>query len=180
VPAGGVSRASDANKFWNTPGFRTAGRWAGGGILVGGTAFSGIFFYKDIKEGNWFGATLSGTGTAAGLLEIGGWLAKSSRLVTAGRFLGAPGAVISSGMLGWEFGTFINENSEIQKTAQSSGEWAQSHIWDNVYFGATVAAGTAIVTSPYYAGQAVGNRVYDYFATDDYTLVPWRAAWWPF
>lgn len=180
VPAGGVAKAGQAGRFWNTPGFRTAGRWGGGALLGGGTIFSGAFFYRDVQEGNWFGAALSGTGTAAGLLEIGGWVAKSSRLVTAGRFLGAPGAVISSGMIGWEFGTFINENSGIQNTAQSSGEWAQKNLWNNVYFGATVAAGTAIVTSPYYAGQAIGNRTYDYFTTDKYTLVPWRAAWWPF
>jgi len=123
---------------------------------------------------------LSGSGFAGGGLAIGGWAVGSTTLVGAGEILAAPAAVAGAGFAGWEFGTFINENSGIGDTAQSSGEWAQKHLWNNTYFGASVAAGTAIVTSPYYAGQAIGNRAYDYFTTDDYTLVPWRAAWWPF
>ncbi|OFX84020.1 MAG: hypothetical protein A2W99_03275 [Bacteroidetes bacterium GWF2_33_16] len=184
-PVGGVARVSEVNKLWNTEGFRTGMRWGGYGLLGVGTIFSGYSLSQNISKGNWFGAALDTSGFVGGGLTIGGLAygaatGTSSVLVGAGTVIGAPAAVVGAGMAGWEFGTFINENSGIGDTAQSSGEWAQNNLWDNVYFGAGVAAGTAIVTSPFYAGEAIGNRTYDYFTTDDYTLVPWRAAWWPF
>src|SRR5699024_1610537 len=121
VPAGGIARSKDIRKFWNKPGFRTGMRWGGGGLLGIGTVWSLSSFGDDIASGNWLGASLSGTGFAGGALEIGGWAAGSSRLVTAGRFLGAPGAVIGSGMMGWQAGTYINENTGIQDTAMAGG-----------------------------------------------------------
>jgi hypothetical protein len=171
VPLGGVARTRDINKFWNKPGFRTGMRWGGGGLLGFGTGLSLYSFGNDIAEGNWFGAALSGTGFAGGALEIGGWAAGSTRLVTMGRFLGAPGAVIGSGILGWQVGTYINENTGISDTAMTVGEWAEG--WSgSMYVGATFAAGSAIVTSPYYAveagvgalgdlGEWIGGSIYD-------------------
>lgn len=155
-------------------------RYGGGGLVVIGTGLSAYSFYKDVSNGRWGSATLSGSSFVGGGLIIGGWAAGSTTLVAAGEVIAAPAAVVGAGVAGWEFGKFINENSGIGDTAQSTGEWAQHHLWDNVYFGATVAGGTAVVTAPYYAGQAIGNRTYDYFTTDKYTLVPWRAEWWPF
>jgi RHS repeat-associated protein len=160
TPAGGVARTSEMGRFWNREWFRTGMRYGGYGLLGAGTVLSAYSFAKDIENGNWGGAALSGSGFASGALEISGLLANSSRLVTAGRLLGAPGAVISSGLLGWQVGTYINENSGIQDTAMSVGEWAEG--WSgNVYVGATFAAGSAIVTAPYYAGEAIANGVVD-------------------
>ncbi|HLR30852.1 MAG TPA: hypothetical protein VK074_00070, partial [Fodinibius sp.] len=125
-----------------------------------GTVWSLSSFGDDIASGNWLGASLSGTGFAGGALEIGGWAAGSSRLVTAGRFLGAPGAVIGSGMMGWQAGTYINENTGIQDTAMAGGSWVERQT-GSMYLGAAGAAGTAIITSPYYAGKAAVGALGD-------------------
>jgi hypothetical protein len=171
--AGGVARESQAGKFWNRQGFRTGGRFAGYGLLGAGTLYSGYAFGEDVAAGNWLGASLNATGFAGGALVVGGTAAKSALLVKAGVVIGAPAAVVGAGFLGWQVGTYINENTGISDTAMSVGEWAEG--WSgSTFVGATFAAGSAIVTAPVYAADAavgalgdlggwLGGKVYDWF-----------------
>lgn len=148
-------------------------RYGGYALLVGGTIYCGYAFSNDIAEGQWFNASLSGTGFAGGALVIGGTVAKSALLVKAGVIIGAPAAVIGSGVLGWEAGMYINENTGISDTAMAGGTWVEKQT-GSVTLGAVGAAGTAIVTAPYYAAEAtvgalgdlggwIGGGVYDLF-----------------
>jgi RHS repeat-associated protein len=146
-------------------------RVGGYGLLGIGTAASAYSFYKDVSEGRWGAASLSGTGFAGGALVLGGMAAGSSTLVAAGTIIGAPAAVIGAGLAGVAIGTYINNHTGISNTAASVGSWAEG--WSgNMYVGATFAAGTAIVTAPYYAvdagvgaledlGSWIGGGVYD-------------------
>jgi RHS repeat-associated protein len=145
----------------------------GYGLLGVGTIYSAYAFGKDIERGNWVGAALNATGFAGGGLVLGGSAVGSTTLVTAGMAIGAPAAVVGSAFVGWEVGTYINENTGISDTAMSVGEWAEG--WSgNTVVGATFAAGSAIVTSPYYAAEAavdalgdagswLGGKIYDWF-----------------
>ena len=125
--AGGVARERDLNKFWNRPGFRTINRAWGAYNLVGGTYASAASLGDDIREGNWFAAGLNSSGFAAGALEIGGTLAGSSTLLAAGRWLGAPGTVISSGVIGWRIGTNLYTNYVDKENAMDAGSWVEEH-----------------------------------------------------
>lgn len=148
-------------------------RYAGPTLLIGGTLYCAYAFSNDISEGNWLNASLSGTGFAGGALVIGGTAAKSVVLVKAGVIIGAPAAVIGAGFLGWQAGTYINENTGISDTAVAGGTWVEKQT-GSVFLGATAAAGTAIITAPYYAGEAavgalgdlggwIGGGIYDLF-----------------
>jgi len=177
--AGGVARTSDIGKFWNKEGFRTGARWGGYGLLGVGTIYSAYSFSQDISEGNWFGALLDGSAFVGGGLTIGGLAVgaatgTTSSLVAAGVAIGAPAAVFGAAVGGVAIGTYINNHTGIQNTAASAGSWAQNNLWDNTYFGASVAAGTAIVTAPVYAVEAgvgalgdlggwIGGGIYDLF-----------------
>jgi hypothetical protein len=70
-------------------------------------------------------------------------------------------------------GTYINQNTGISDTAMGVGDWAEKWSWSTTV-GATFAAGSAIVTSPNYAGQTavvalgdagswLGGKLYDLF-----------------
>ena len=73
----------------------------------------------------------------------------------------------------------MNNHTGIQDTAASAGTWVEKHTGGSVIAGATAAAGTAIVTAPYYAGVAAvdaGGKVVD-FAKNNMTLNPSEIDW---
>lgn len=153
TPAGGVTRTNEIGNLSNTGGFRTAMRYGGYALLGAATAYSAYSFSQDVSKGNWGDAALSGSSFAGGALVLGGSAAGSGTLVSAGVIVGAPAAVIGAGLLGVQAGTYINNNTRISETAASAGSWAEAKTGSTLA-GATAAAGTAVITAPYYGTQA--------------------------
>jgi hypothetical protein len=68
-----------------------------------------------------FAAGLDASGCAAGGLEIGGMLAGSGTLLTWGRWIGAPGAVISAGVISVRIGANLyNDYVDKEKVGPGS------------------------------------------------------------
>ncbi|HTJ98363.1 MAG TPA: RHS repeat-associated core domain-containing protein [Bordetella sp.] len=179
VSAGGVARERDLNKFWNRPGWRGLNRAWGAYNLAGGTYASISSLGDDIREGNWFAAGLDGSGFVAGGLEIGGMLAGSNTLLAAGRWIGVPGAVISSGVIGVRIGTNLYDNYVDKNNAMDAGSWVEEHTGSRV-LGATAAAGWAIGSAAYHAPEAAYDYAKETWTVDpdeidwDRTFKPWK------
>jgi RHS repeat-associated protein len=171
TPAGGIARERDFNKFWNREGYRTGMRYVGYYNMVGGTWSSLDSFGDDIREGNWGSAALNGTGAAGGMLEIGGLAARSAPLLNAGRFLGAPAAVVSSGVIGVRIGTNLYENYVDKEMVMDAGSWVEEKTGSRV-LGAFAASGTAVVDAIASSPEAA----YDY-ALETWTLDPDEIDW---
>ena len=83
-------------------------------------------------------------------------------------------------------GTIDAYDEEVQAHADKAGEWVEGHTGSTIV-GATTAAAAATGESVYKAtfkpvGTAIGEGaavVYIRVTSDEYTLIPWRAAWWP-
>lgn len=132
------------------------GRFAGGpGIIV----LSTYSLVNNVQNENYMAVPGDAGGIVAGVGVIAG---------------SGPVAVAGAGFaIGWSIGTYTNENTGISDTAMFVGGWAEG--WsDSTYVGATFAAGSAIVTSPYYVGAAavgalgdlggwIGGGIYDLF-----------------
>ena len=98
-------------------------------------------------------------------------VAGSGTAIGAGAAAAAP--VVGAFGAGVAVGTYINNNTGISDTAMKGGEWVEG-LTGSTTAGAIGAAGTAIVTSPYYAvvaaggaledaGSWIGGKVYDLF-----------------
>jgi RHS repeat-associated protein len=169
--AGGIAREMDLNKFWNRVGFRTGMRYFGIYNSAGGTFATLSSFGDDIREGNWGNAALSGSGSAGGLLELGGMLSKSGTLMNAGRWLGAPAAIISSGVLGVQIGTNLYENYVDKERSLDAGSWVEEKTGSRILGGvaaAAVAVEDAIASAP--------EAAYDY-AAKTWTVDPDEIDW---
>lgn len=179
VSAGGVARERDLNKFWNRPGWRGLNRAWGAYNLAGGTYASISSLGDDIREGNWFAAGLDASGFVAGGLEIGGMLAGSNTLLAAGRWIGVPGAIISSGVIGVRIGTNLYNNYVDKENAMDAGSWVEERTGSRV-LGATAAAGWAIGSAAYHAPGAAYDYAKETWTVDpdeidwDRTLKPWK------
>jgi RHS repeat-associated protein len=179
VSAGGVARESDLNRIWNRPGFRAVNRAFGAYNLAGGTYASISSLGDDIRGGNWLGAGLDASGFAAGGLEIGGMLAGSGTLLSLGRWVGAPGAVISAGVIGWRIGTNLYDNYVDKENTMDAGSWVEEHTGSRV-MGATAAAGWAVGSAVYHAPGAAIDYAKETWTVDpdeidwNRTLKPWK------
>ncbi|WP_066636492.1 RHS repeat-associated core domain-containing protein [Bordetella sp. H567] len=179
VSAGGVARERDLNKFWNRAGWRGLNRAWGAYNLAGGTYASISNLGDDIREGNWFAAGLDGSGFVSGSLEIGGMLAGSNTLLAAGRWIGVPGAVISSGVIGVRIGTNLYNNYVDKDNAMDAGSWVEERTGSRV-LGASAAAGWAIGSAAYHAPEAAYDYAKETWTVDpdevdwDRTLKPWK------
>jgi hypothetical protein len=91
-------------------GYLTAMRLFGHYHLVGGTFASLTSVGDAIREGDFAGAALGMSGYLGGAMEIGGVVARSATLLRCGRVLGAPGAVVGSGVVGVRIGTNLWED----------------------------------------------------------------------
>lgn len=163
-----------------------------------GAALSARALGEDIAKGDVAAAISDGAGTVAGGLETfaiastalgaSGTAATGATAVGVGLGGTATGAaafaaeaapVVAAAGVGVAIGTYINNHTGISDTAASAGTWVEKHTGGSVIAGATAAAGTAIVTAPYYAGVAAvdaGGKVVDY-AKDNMTLNPSEIDW---
>jgi hypothetical protein len=114
-----------------------------------------------------------------GAFEIGGIAAESSTLLTAGRWLGAPAAVVSSGVIGVRIGTNLYENYVDKEMALDAGSWVEEKTGSRI-LGATAAAGVAVGDAVGHAPEAAYDYVKDNVTLDpdeidwDRTLKPWK------
>jgi hypothetical protein len=158
-----------------------------------GAGLSAQALGEDIAKGDVAAAVTDGAGMVAGGLETfaiastalgaSGTTATSATAVGVGLGGTATGAaafaaqaapVVAAAGVGVAVGTYINNNTKISDTAVSAGTWVEQHTGGSVIAGATAAAATSIVTTPYYAGVAavdVGGKALDY-AKDNMTLNP--------
>lgn len=171
TPAGGVARARDVNKFWNRPGYRSIMRFGGLYNAVGGTGATLSDMGDDIREGRFGSAALNASGAAGSMLELGGMAARSATLLRYGRFIGAPAAVLSSGVLGVRIGTNLYENYVDKQMSLDAGSWVEEKTGSRI-LGATAAAATAVGDAIYHAPEAA----YDY-ARETWTLDPDEIDW---
>ncbi|MBT2456853.1 RHS repeat-associated core domain-containing protein [Streptomyces sp. ISL-86] len=177
--AGGVARERDINKLWNRQGYRTAMRSFGYYNLVGGT-FSSLTSVGDaLREGDFAGAAIGTSAYLGGAFEIGAIAAESSTLLSAGRWLGAPGAVVASGVIGVRIGTNLYENYVDKEMCLDAGSWVEELTGSRI-LGATAAAATAVREAVIHAPEAAYDYVTDNVTLDpdeidwDRTLKPWK------
>ena len=179
TPAGGVARVKDINKVWNREGYRTGMRYFGYYNLVGGTFASLSSIGDDIREGNFGSAALNTSGYLGGAFEIGGIAARSSTLLNAGRFLGAPAAVVGSGVIGVRIGTNLYENYVDKEMSLDAGSWVEEKTGSRI-LGATAAAAVAVGDGIVHAPEAAYDYVVDNMTLDpdeidwDRTFKPWK------
>ena len=174
--AGGVARERDANKFWNREGYRRGVRYFGYYNLVGGTYSSLTSVGDSIREGDFVGAGVNTSLYLGGAFETAGLaLAKfggeAGTLLGAGRWLGAPGAVVSSFVIGVRIGTNLYQNYVDKDFAFSYGSWIEEKTGSRI-LGATAAAGTAVGDAIIHLPEAG----YDY-VKDNVTLDPDKIDW---
>ncbi|MCA9598385.1 MAG: hypothetical protein KC776_33965, partial [Myxococcales bacterium] len=171
TPAGGVARERDLGKFRNSTTYRGVKRAFGLYTNIGGLGQSLSDFHDDIENGNWFGAALNGSGFTGGALELGGALARSTTLLRYGRVLGAPAAVVGSGLVGIRIGTNLYENYVDHEQAMSAGHWVEDKTGSRI-LGGIAAAGWAV-------GDAIASTpeaAVDY-AKETWTLDPDEIDW---
>jgi RHS repeat-associated protein len=177
--AGGVARERDLNRFWNRAGYRTVNRLWGAWTMFGGTLASGFSIPDDIRQGHWGSAAMDTSGFVGGSLEIAGLLAGSTRLLSAGRWLGAPAAVIGSGILGVKIGHNLYENYIDKEMCLDAGEWVRRKTGSEVLGALTassVAIGDAVVHLPE-AAIDYASETWTYHPSEiDWgrTFKPWR------
>ena len=169
--AGGVSRQRDMHRLRNRQGFRTGMRYFAYADMFTGTAMSLSSVGDDIREGRFGSATLNTSGYLGGAFEIAGLIAKSPSLLKAGRFLGAPAAVIGAGVTGVRIGTHLYDNYVDQEMVLDAGSWVEEHTGSRVLgatAGAYVAVNDAILSAP--------EAAYD-FVAENWTLNPDEIDW---
>ena len=108
---------------------------------------------------------------AGGLASTIGTLTRSASLLGAGRFLGAAGAVLWSGVTGVRIGTNLYDNYVDKEAVMDAGSWVEEHTGSRV-LGATAAAGTAVGNAIVRAPEAA----YDY-ARETWTVDPDEIDW---
>lgn len=177
--AGGVARERDVNKLWNRQGYRTGVRYFGYYNLAGGTFSSLTSVGDSLREGDFSGAAVNTSAYLGGAFEIGGIAAESSTLLTAGRWLGAPGALVTSGVIGVRIGTNLYENYVDKQMSLDAGSWIEEKTGSRI-LGATAAAATAVGDAIVHAPEAAYDYVKDNVTLDpdeidwDRTLKPWK------
>ncbi|MEU9856250.1 RHS repeat-associated core domain-containing protein [Streptomyces sp. NPDC047974] len=177
--AGGVARERDLNRFWNRQGYRTTMRTFGHYNLAGGTFGSLTSVGDALREGDYAGAAVGTSAYLGGALELGGIAAESSTLLSAGRWLGAPAAVVSSGVIGVRIGTNLYENYVDQEMCLDAGSWVEEATGSRV-LGAGAAAAVAVGDAIVHAPEAAYDYVTDNLTLDpdeidwDRTLKPWK------
>jgi RHS repeat-associated protein len=177
--AGGVSRERDVNKLWNREGYRTTNRYFGYYNLVGGTFDSLTSTGDQIRQGDFAGAGLNTSAYLGGAFEMGGIAARSSALLSAGRWLGAPAAVISSFVIGARIGTNLYENYVDKQMCLDAGSWVEEKTGSRI-LGALAAADAAVGDAIVHAPEAAYDYVKDNVTLDpdeidwDRTLKPWK------
>ena len=148
-----------------------AAKVAGPVIAVVGGVFSAYALSQDIKRGDVAGGVSDAAGVVSSGLTVTAVVAGSGTAIGAGAAAAAP--VVGAFGAGVAVGTYINNNTGISDTAMKGGEWVEG-LTGSTTAGAIGAAGTAIVTSPYYAvvaaggaledaGSWIGGKVYDLF-----------------
>ncbi|MFD8559705.1 DUF6531 domain-containing protein [Streptosporangium canum] len=177
--AGGVARERDVNKLWNRQSYRTGMRHFGYYNLVGGTFSSLTSVGDSLREGDFASAAVNTSAYLGGAFEIGGIAAASSTLLTAGQWLGAPAALVNSGVTGVRIGTNLYENYVDMEMSLDAGSWIEEKTGFRV-LGATAAAATAVGDAIFHAPEAA----YDYLVNNvtldpdeldwDRTLKPWK------
>jgi hypothetical protein len=83
-------------------------------------------------------------------------------------------------------GTIDAYDETVKEHANSAGSWVERKTGHR-YIAATAASGTAVGESVFNStfkpvGTAIGQGaavVYIRLTSDEYTLKPWKAAWWP-
>lgn len=160
-----------------------------------GAALSAHALGEDIAKGDVAAAVSDAAGTVAGGLETfaiastalgaSGTVATGATATTAAVGLGgsATGAaafaaeaapVVAAFGVGVATGTYIANHTGSSDTAASAGMWVEQHTGGSMVAGGIAAAGTAIVTAPYYAAVAakdalasaggwLGDKAYDLF-----------------
>ncbi len=171
TPAGGIARERDFRKFWNSPAYRSVLRGFGFYNLGGGTVSSVNAMGDDIREGQFGSATVNASAAAGGMLEIGGIAAKSANLLKFGRVLGAPAALVSSGVIGVRIGTNLYQNYVDKEKFMTVGASVEKATGSR-YLGGLAAADTAVLDAAYHAPEAA----YDY-AGDTWTVHPSEVDW---
>lgn len=143
-----------------------------------GAVLSARSFGEDLAKGDVAGAVSNGAGMVAGGLETfalastavgaSGTTAAGATAVGVGLGGTATGAaalaaeaapVVAAFGIGVAAGTYINNHTGISDTAARAGTWVEKHTGGSVIAGATAAAATAIVTTPYYATVAAADAV---------------------
>src|SRR5687768_17187109 len=106
-------------------------RYFGHDNLIGGTFASLSAVGDDIREGNFASAGLNTSAYLGGAFEASGiavrWasLGSGAFVTSAGRFLGVPAAVASSGVIGVSIGTNPYQNYVDQEMALDAGSWVE-------------------------------------------------------
>ncbi|MEU6322774.1 RHS repeat-associated core domain-containing protein [Streptomyces sp. NPDC047009] len=182
--AGGVAYERDVNKFWNLQGYRTGMRYFGYYNLIGGTFSSLTSIGDSLREGDFVGAAVSTSAYLGGAFEIGGIAAislgaGSGALLSAGRWLGAPGALVTSGIIGVRIGTNLYENYVNKEMCLDAGSWVEEKTGSRI-LGATAAAWFAVHDAAVHAPEAAYDYVKDNVTLDpdkidwDRTVKPWK------
>jgi RHS repeat-associated protein len=177
--AGGAARERDLNKFWNREGYRTGMRYFGYYNMIGGTFSSLSSVGDDIREGNFGSAALNTSAYLGGAFELGGLAANSMTLLNAGRFLGAPAAVVAAGVIGVRIGTNLYENYVDKQMYLDVGSWVEDKTGSRI-LGAAAASVTAIGDAVAHAPEAAIDYASEMWTLDsdevdwDRTLKPWK------
>lgn len=169
--AGGVARERDVNKFWNREGFRTGMRYFGYYNMIGGTFSALTSVGSSIRSGDFTSAGVSTSAYLGGSFTLGGIAAESSALISAGRWLGAPAAVVSSGVIGVRIGHNLYQNYVNKRMFLDAGSWVEEHTGSRI-LGAGAAAATAVGDAAVHVPEAA----YDY-VKDNVTLDPDQIDW---
>lgn len=112
VAAGGVARTSEAGKWYNREGFRTAGRWTGRGLTAYGVYLSAEQVNEAIDRDVEQGTFMSTPDTVA--KEAGGWagaLYLGAKSAAAGAAIGGPVGAIVLGLIGGGTGFFLGHEA---------------------------------------------------------------------
>jgi RHS repeat-associated protein len=139
--------------------------------LAGGTVSALKATGEDIKEGHFGSAALNASGYLGGAFTLGGLAASSSGLLTAGRVLGAPGAVAGSFIIGTRIGTNLYDNYVDKDQTFSAGQWVEHKLHSRIA-GAVAAAGVAIGSAAYHAPEAAVD-----YAKETWTVNPNEIDW---
>lgn len=176
---GGVARQRDINRFWNREEWRTGNRYFGYYNLIGGTTGSLFAVGDAIQEGNYGSAALGTSGYLGGAFQLGGIAARSSTLVSAGRFLGAPAAVAGAASLGYGFGVNLRENYIDKEACLNEGAWVREKTGSRV-LGAWAAANLAVAGAIFHAPEAAKDHAVETWTLDSdeidwgRTFQPWK------
>jgi hypothetical protein len=177
VPAGGVAKVSELNKFTNTQTYRTAVCAAGVYVTAGGTVAALKGVGEDISNGNFASAALGTSAYLGGASQLGAMAnlaitgSQSTLLLNGARVLGAPAAVAGAAVVGVKIGTHLSESYVNTENAMDAGAWVEEKTGSRVA-GAVAAAGYAIGSAYYHAPEAAVD-----FAKNTWTVNPSEVDW---